>query len=211
MPAVIPEQYEVDTFLSPYKPLWILDPEEPGTVANVFSPQEYMRLKESLDQAMNKAREALSNTASEYSHHFGLPYHGGLIEEYKCDDAEFAILAMGALASEAKVAVEHLRMQGKKAGLIRIRAFRPFPTKEIKELAKTIKLLIVFDRDISAGMEGILSMEIRAVLLGMPEMPKVTSFIIGLGGVDVTSNQIADLVKKCLEDKIQGNAIWIRE
>jgi pyruvate/2-oxoacid:ferredoxin oxidoreductase alpha subunit len=209
MPAVIPDQHEVDAFLSPYKPLWFLNTEDPRSVANVFSPSEYMKLRENMQQAMNHARAKLSSTAKEYSLHFGLPFHGGMIEYYRCEDAESAIFALGALASEAKIAVDQLREQGRKIGLARIRVFRPFPIQEVRKLAETMRSMIVLDRDLSMGMEGILSTELKAALFGMPEKPVVTGFIVGLGGVDVTSHQIAKLVERVLEGKAHGDSIWI--
>ncbi len=209
MPAVLPEQHEVDAFLPPYKPLWKLDPEDPGSAANIFAPEKYMKLRENLQQAMDTAKRGLSNVAREYSHHFGLPHLGGMVERYRCEDAEVVVLALGALASEVKVAVDQLRMQGHKVGLMRVRVFRPFPTDEVRELAKTARSIVVFDRDISAGMEGILFTEVKAALFSSPEKPQVAGFIVGLGGVDVPGFQIAGLVEKCLEEKVQGNVIWV--
>jgi len=210
MPALLPEQYEVDAFLPPYKPLWTLDPENPGTASNIFTPQDYMRLREDLTQAMNRAREVLAEVATEYSNHFGLPHRGGLIEEYRCEDADVAVLALGALASEAKAAVDDLRKRGLKAGLARIRVFRPFPIDEIRRIAKSTKKMVILDRDISAGMEGILFTEVKAALFEMVEKPHLTGFIVGLGGVDVTSTQIAELVEKCSAGKVQHDTIWVR-
>ncbi len=209
MPAVLPEQQEVDAFLQPYRPVWTLDPDEPGSAGNIFSPREYMRLRKDLQYAMDKARETLPKVAKEYSHHFGLPHHGGMVERYRCEDAEIVVLALGALASEAMVAVDTLRVQGHKVGLVRVRVFRPFPTHEIREVANTVRTLVVLDRDLSAGMEGILFTEVKAALFETPEKPRVTGFIVGLGGVDVTNTEIAGVVQKCVKEKIEGGSIWI--
>lgn len=208
MPAVLPEQQEVDVFLPPFKPVWTLNPDEPGSASNIFAPAEYMKLREKLQQAMDGAKETLPRIAKEYSHHFGLPYRGGMVETYQCEDAEIAILALGGLASEAKDAVDGLRMKGHRVGLIRVRVFRPFPANEIRKIAKTVRTIVVFDRDVSAGMEGILFTEVKSALFGELSKLEVAGFIVGLGGVDVTSVQIAGLVKKCIKEKIQGGSIW---
>jgi len=201
MPAVLPGQEEVDSFLPPYKPVWTLNPDEPATMGNMAGPSETLETKEDLRIAMDRVREKLSNVAKEYSHHFGIPYAGGLVEQYRCDDAEVMIVAIGALASEAKVAVDQLRLRGRRIGLVRIRVFRPFPIKEIRELAKNTRAFVVFDRDVSFGMEGIILSEVKAALFDMPSSPHVTGFVVGLAGVDVTSKEMGDLVEKSLEQE----------
>lgn len=202
MPAVLPGQEEVDTFLPPYKPLWTLNTEDPGTMGNMFGPEETLRVKEDIQRAMGIAREKLLKTAREYSHHLGLPYNGGMVELYRCEDAEILVVALGALASEIKIAVDQLRSRGISVGLMRIRVFRPFPIREIREAAKNARSIIVFDRDMSAGMEGIAFTEIKAALYATTSPPQLTGFIVGIGGVDVTNVQIADFVEKCVQGKV---------
>ena len=199
MPAVLPGQEEVDSFLPQYEPVWTLNPDEPATMGNMAGPSETLETKQDLRMAMDGVREKLSNVAKEYSNHFGIPYAGGLVERYRCDDAEVIVVAIGALASEAKIAVDQLRTRGTRIGLVRIRVFRPFPIEEIQELAKNAKAFVVFDRDISFGMEGIILSEVKAALFDTPSPPHVSGFVVGLAGVDVTGNDIADLVEKSLE------------
>ncbi|MBS7651415.1 MAG: pyruvate ferredoxin oxidoreductase [Candidatus Bathyarchaeia archaeon] len=208
MPAIIPEQFEVDEYLPPYNPAVTLNPERPKTFSNIFKPEDYMSLRHGLDGAMVRAMKILEDVALEYSTHFGLPYHGGLVEKYKLEDAEAAIVALGGLASEAKDAVDKLRLRGLKVGLLRVRVFRPFPKEEMRRLAEDLKFMIVLDRDISFGMEGILYTELKASLYDLQDRPSLTGFIVGLGGVDVKSSQIADMVIKCLEGKFKGT-VWM--
>lgn len=208
MPAIIPEQFEVDEYLPPYNPAVTLNPERPKTFSNIFKPEDYMSLRHGLDGAMVRAMKILEDVALEYSTHFGLPYHGGLVEKYKLEDAEAAIVALGGLASEAKDAVDKLRLRGLKVGLLRVRVFRPFPKEEMRRLAENLKFMIVLDRDISFGMEGILYTELKASLYDLQDRPSLTGFIVGLGGVDVKSSQIADMVIKCLEGKFKGT-VWM--
>ena len=199
MPAVLPGQEEVDSFLPQYEPVWTLNPDEPATMGNMAGPSETLETKQDLRIAMDGVREKLSDVAKEYSNHFGIPYAGGLVERYRCDDAEVMVVAIGALASEAKIAVDQLRTRGRRIGLVRIRVFRPFPIEEIQELAKNVKAFVVFDRDISFGMEGIILSEVKAALFDTPSPPHVGGFVVGLAGVDVTSKDMADLVEKSLE------------
>ncbi|MEM3382355.1 MAG: pyruvate ferredoxin oxidoreductase, partial [Candidatus Bathyarchaeia archaeon] len=208
MPAIIPEQFEVDEYLPPYRPAATLNPERPKTFSNIFKPEDYMSLRDGLDGAMVRAMKILEDVALEYSTHFGLPYHGGLVERYRLEESEAAIVALGGLASEAKDAVDKLRLRGLKVGLLRVRVFRPFPKEEMRRLAENLKFMIVLDRDISFGMEGILYTEVKASLYDLQDRPSLTGFIVGLGGVDVKSSQIADMVIKCLEGKFKGT-VWM--
>ncbi|MEM3430257.1 MAG: pyruvate ferredoxin oxidoreductase [Candidatus Bathyarchaeia archaeon] len=208
MPAIIPEQFEVDEYLPPYRPAATLNPERPKTFSNIFKPEDYMSLRHGLDGAMVRAMKILEDVALEYSTHFGLPYHGGLVERYRLEESEAAIVALGGLASEAKDAVDKLRLRGLKVGLLRVRVFRPFPKEEMRRLAENLKFMIVLDRDISFGMEGILYTEVKASLYDLQDRPSLTGFIVGLGGVDVKSSQIADMVIKCLEGKFKGT-VWM--
>ncbi|MBS7627136.1 hypothetical protein KEJ51_08940, partial [Candidatus Bathyarchaeota archaeon] len=100
------------------------------------------------------------------------------------------------------------RLQGLKVGLLRVRVFRPFPKDEVRRMAEQLKFMIVFDRDVSLGMEGILYTEVKASLYNSSYKPSLLGFIVGLGGVDVRSNQIADLVMKSLEGKFI-NTVWV--
>jgi len=209
MPAVLPGQEEVDSFLPPYEPVWTLDPDKPATMGNMAGPSETLETKEDLRIAMDKVRKKLSDVACEYSNHFGIPYAGGLVEPYRCEDAEVMIVAIGALASEAKVAVDQLRIHGKRIGLVRIRVFRPFPIGEIRQLAKDASAFVVFDRDVSFGMEGIVLSEVKAALFGMSPSPRVTGYVVGLAGVDVTNRQLADLVEKSLDQDLRQETISV--
>jgi len=208
MPAIIPEQFEIDEYLPPYRPAATLNPERPKTFSNIFMPEDYMRLRHEMDRAMVRATKILEEAADEYSTHFGLRHHGGLVERYRLEGAEAAIVALGGLASEAKVAVDQLRMRGLKVGLLRVRVFRPFPKEDVRRLAENLRFIIVLDRDISFGMEGILYTEVKASLYDLSERPSLAGFIVGLGGVDVKSSEIADLVTKSMEGKFKGT-VWV--
>jgi pyruvate/2-oxoacid:ferredoxin oxidoreductase alpha subunit len=121
-----------------------------------------------------------------------------VIEPYRLDDAEIAVVAMGAIASEARVAVESLRNKGIRAGLLRVKAFRPFPAKEIRKELEG-KEVFVFDRSLSPGAGGILHGEIKAAFSDAG----LNLRIVGLGGVDVT--------KRTIEKAIFGKDVWIKE
>lgn len=112
---------------------------------------------------------------------------------------------MGAIGAESKLAVSELRRQGQRVGLARVRVFRPFPTEAIVELGKQARLVVI-DRNISVGSEGALFTEAKAALLGVPNV-SVHGYIAGLGGKDVTYQDVMSMVQRVQKGKT-GPQVW---
>ena len=197
MPVRIPSQKEIDDFLPPYKCGWILDVERPFSHSNLVSPEWYMEFRYMIQEAMENAKRLIPEIDKEYGQRFGFE-HGGLIEKYRCEDADLILLTMGTMGSEAKITVDSLRREGLKVGSARVRVFRPFPTEELMRLSEQAQMLTVIDRHVSFGMEGFLAAEIKASLFNKRDPPLVAGFLAGLGGRDVTSATIGKIVKKSL-------------
>jgi 2-oxoisovalerate ferredoxin oxidoreductase alpha subunit len=212
MPVKLPDQEEVDDFLPPYKSGWTLDTNNPFSHSNLVSPEWYMEFRYMIQEAMENAKHLIPVIDKEYGKTFGFE-HGGLVETYKCEDADLILLTMGTMGSEAKIAVENLRKDGLKVGSARVRVFRPFPTEEIVKLAQESRMLAAIDRHISFGMEGFLATEIKASLLNQKDKPLVAGFIAGLGGRDVTSDTIEKVAKKSLkwmrDGKVERETEWV--
>jgi len=194
MDADIPSREEVARFLPPYKPLWKLDTRKPVTHGSVVYPVDFSETRQSMQLGQESARAVIEKAADEFRDMFGR-YHGAMVEGYMLDDAEFLIVAMGSLAAESRVAVDALRKEGKAAGLLRVRFFRPFPIDEIRKCCAGREGLLVIDRDYSYGMEGALFTEVKAALYGHSSEP-VRNLIVGIGGRDVTYERIAENVRK---------------
>ncbi len=204
MPAEIPNQKDIDDYLGRYKPLWKVDPKNPITFGNIIMPEHYEKIRRAMQDAHENAKKLIPKITKEWENKFGR-FNGDLIEKYKCEDAETILLAMGAIAAESKVAIDYLRREGCKIGLARIRTFRPFPNEEIVKLAKKADLIVI-DRNISCGNEGALFTEVKSALYKKSNV-KVTGFIAGLGGKDVTYNHIIDMYKKSIKGKFK-DTIW---
>lgn len=138
MQVEVHEQEAVDKFLPPYRSLWKLDFEHPFTHGSVIYPDDYEEVRYSMFEAQESAREVIKKAALEYDSMVG-GFHGGLIETYEMEDAEVALIAMGSIASEGRVAVDELRERGYKCGLARVRSYRPFPIPELKEILSVYK------------------------------------------------------------------------
>ena len=177
----------------PYK----LDPNNPMTMGPVALPNYYFEFKRQQEEAMKNSLKVIQQIHDEYAELSGRGYGNGLVEKYKLDDAEIAIVCLGSTAGTVKTVVDVLREEGVKAGLLRIRAFRPFPADEIaKELAKT-KAIAVMDKSISfGGNGGALFQEVRHVLYDVQTHPYVVDYIYGLGGRDTSQAQM----RKIYED-----------
>jgi len=204
MPAEILTQEEVDEFVPPFKPYWKLDWQNPVTFGNVISDEYAMEKRFSMEQGMQAARRLYPEIAREFQQRFGR-YHGGLIEEYRTDDAEYIILAMAAVGSEAKVAVDNMREKGHKVGLARMRVIRPYPDEDLRRLGKG-RSLIALDRNISTGSGGVLYHETRSAVMNV-EGCKVYGYLAGVGGRDVTYEDVEEMTMKVVNGGVDQEVV----
>jgi pyruvate/2-oxoacid:ferredoxin oxidoreductase alpha subunit len=200
MPIELPMQDAVDRFLPRREHLWKLDVDNPRTFGSMTNPEYYVMMRKGMEDAMNEAKAKLDNVNTEFERLFGRRY--GPVESYMCDDADTVIFAMGTLGKESKRAVDELRRDGIKAGVARVRLFRPFPGEDIEKIAGNAEKIVIFDRDCSFGKGGILSTEIRSVVEG-----NISSYVVGIGGLDVPYTTI----KKCVENAKGQRDEWITE
>jgi len=212
MPVQIPDQKDIDYFLPAYNPPWLLDVDNPVTHGSIVYPEWYMEFRYFMYEAMENARKLIPEVDKEYGKHFGIQ-HGGLVEKYKCEDADLIILSMGTIGSEAKLAVDNLRKQGRKVGAARVRVFRPFPKDEIVKIADNAQMLTVIDRQVSYGMEGPLHTEVKSSLYSKEDLPLSAGFITGLGGRDVKVSDIEMMVNKSFRylqaGRVEKEVEWV--
>jgi pyruvate/2-oxoacid:ferredoxin oxidoreductase alpha subunit len=198
LPVDVPTQEEIDEFLPAFKPGWNLDVNNPVTFGNIIGPDDYFRVRRAMEDASQYAKQLIPTIEDEWKKKFGR-YHGGLIEKYRCEDADYILLAMGAIGAESKVSVDNLRKKGKKIGLGRVRTFRPFPKEEIVRLGKHADIIVI-DRNISVGLGGALGSEVKDALYQKSDA-KVHTFIAGLGGKDVPFDDIEKICLKAIAGK----------
>ncbi|TGE35281.1 pyruvate synthase [Desulfosporosinus fructosivorans] len=187
----IPNQEKIDQFL-PLNRVRTLDVENPQGVNTVASPEFYMDYKFHQNEAMEQAKTVINSVASDYGEKFGRDW-SGLIETYQMDDAEQAFVAMGSMVSDARIVVDELRKEGHKVGLVKVRAWRPFPAEALLEALNKVQRITVCDKNIVFGLGGALGTEVKSALYGQAVI--INSYILGLGGRDVTTEEI----KKVLE------------
>ncbi len=197
-PVDIPEQEEVDRFLPPYEPAYRLDFDDPFTMGAMVGPEAYMETRFHVHMDMMEARGVIRRVADEYAEAFGR-HRGGLIETYDIEGADVVLVSMGSLLGTMRDAVDELREEGLKVGLLKVRCFRPFPKEAINDALKGVGVVGVIEKDVSLGLEGTLCSEMRAAFCG-EESPEISSFIMGLGGRDVTVEEIKRVARELVAD-----------
>jgi pyruvate/2-oxoacid:ferredoxin oxidoreductase alpha subunit len=208
-PLELPEQDAVDEFLPPFGVPTRFDIHNPAFVGNVVSPEQYMVFRQRSFDDMEKTRPVIKRVNEEYRRIMGRGYD--VVEAIDTDDAEVVLVTSGAMTSTARVAIESLRHRGYRAGLLKMKAFRPFPTLEVREVLKNVPKAAVLDRNISLGKEGIWCQEVKAALYPLQSRPMVTNYIAGICGADVSPEMIEEMVLGTLERKEPADLpIWVR-
>lgn len=198
-PVDIPEKSKVKRFLPDYSPLYKLDPKDPVTMGPIAFPNSFMEFKKQEQNGMTEALKIIPKVNSNFKKQFNRKYGNGLIETYKIKDAQHAVVAMGTICTTARSAVDELRKKGIKAGMIKIRSYRPFPREEIKNITKKIKTIAVLDRNISLGDTGAVFSDLSSAL--QDSKIRINDFIVGLGGRDVTKKDIKDSIEQTISKK----------
>ena len=176
----------VQKFIGPFKAVNpLLDSKNPVTVGPFDGLHGwYFEHKVGQNVAMDKALRVIQEVADEYAELSGRHY--GLLDPYMMDDAEIAIVVVGSTAGTTRMVVNDLRAKGVKAGMVRVRAFRPFPVAEYMRVLGDCKVVGVMDRADSFGAQGgPVFLEVRSALYDCDPRPKVLPFIYGLGGRDI--------------------------
>ncbi len=165
----------------PYK----LDPDNPMTMGPIALQNYYFEFKRQQDEAMKNALKKIQETNSEFAEISGRSYGNGLVDSYMLGDAEIAVVCVGSTAGTLKVVVDALRQEGIKAGLLRLRTFRPLPVEELRNALKNAKAIAVMDKSMSfGGFGGAVYHEVRHALYDLQTHPPVVNYIYGLGGRD---------------------------
>jgi pyruvate/2-oxoacid:ferredoxin oxidoreductase alpha subunit len=132
----------------------------------------------------------------------------GVIERYRCEDADFVIASLGSMCGTARDAVDALREAGHAAGLVKLRLFRPFPVAALRAALAGVRDVLVLDRNFSPGAGGVLHQELRAALYGMQSPPRVHGLLAGVGGVNVPPQKIVELALAARGREPVAEPVW---
>ena len=203
-PILLPEQTEVDKFLPPYQHPLPLNPDKPVTMGGFAPPYIYTEAKKAQEVTLTAAKEVVLQCWKDFGDAFGRYYSP--VECYRCKDARVLLLTMGSFSETAMIAIDKLREEGKNVGLIRLRLWRPFPFREIRQAVKNAEVLIILDRALSfGGPGGPVCSEVRSALYSADKKPKVVGFVGGLGGRDISVAGFKDIVNRGIEISQTGS------
>lgn len=178
--------------LVPFK----LDPENPITMGPLDLYDYYFEHKRQQEEAMQIAPRIIKGVHDEYARISGRKYGNGLIEPYRLEDAEIATVCLGSTAGTTKTVVDQLRTRGIKAGLLRLRTYRPYPVQDIVNALENVEAVAVMDRSHSFGAHGgPVFHEMRHILYEASIHPQIVDYIYGLGGRDMPQTLIHEIYK----------------
>ena len=206
----IPEIDKVKKFLPDYKALYKLDPQEPLTLGCLADPDYYMETRYALQETLKEAIALINKRAEEFNKAFSRNTCG-LIEGYKTSDATDVIIALGSVCGTIKDVIDDLRSAGQKVGLLKIVVYRPFPAEEIYSALKAVERIAVIDKAISLGSWGPVYTDVKAAFYGRENCPKISGFIMGLGGRDIKIDSIKTVFKLMKDKPVEAEFIDIKK
>lgn len=205
----IPEQAQVDEFIPHQLFPNRMDLENPKSTCMTAGPAWNTEFRYQQHVATMQSAKKIRDIDKEFGEKFGRSY-GGLLEGYCCEDATVILLTLGSVVGTARVVVDQLRGKGFKVGLAKLRCIRPFPTEELACVVAKAKVVGVLEKDISFGYEGAVFSDVRSALAGVDHMPQAYNFIAGLGGRNISKEDIMAMFMKLLhaaDGEVQKNTV----
>jgi len=191
-PVDMISQEDADRYLPKFMPKERLDAADPMSFGMYATPEYYLEFRYETDKALKDSQSIIRSAGAEFGKMFGRDY-SAMVEEYRLEDAETVIVAMGSICGTIKDTIDDMRSEGQKVGLLRLRVYRPFPKDDVAKALKNAKRVAVLDKNISLGAKGAVALEVKDALYGS-SVP-VYDYIIGLGGRDVRKKDIREVVE----------------
>jgi pyruvate ferredoxin oxidoreductase alpha subunit len=179
----MPSQEQVDAFLPPFEPRQSLDPSRPVSIGAMVGPEAFMEVRYLEHTRQMRALELIPGWAEEFRQAFGRD-SGGLMRQYRTEDAETIVVALGSVLGTIKDTVDEMREQGERIGVLGITCFRPWPTSAVRDALARARRVVVLEKSMSVGLGGIVSANVRASYTGHPDV--VHTVVAGLGGRAIT-------------------------
>ncbi|MEW8009848.1 MAG: transketolase C-terminal domain-containing protein [Candidatus Thiodiazotropha sp.] len=196
----IPEQEQVDRFLPPFEPRQVLDPAEPISIGAMVGPEAFTEVRYLAHHKQMRALELIPEIAGEFKTIFGRD-SGGLISNYRTDDAETIIVTLGSVIGTIADVIDTMRDAGHKIGAISLRCYRPFPKEHLRKALLECQRVVVFEKCLAVGMGGIVANNVRMSTRGLST--PVYTVIGGLGGRPITRMSLTDLFERAMQDDLE--------
>jgi pyruvate ferredoxin oxidoreductase alpha subunit/phenylglyoxylate dehydrogenase alpha subunit len=218
----LPDQDQVDAFLGVKNVNWhaALDPKRPMAIdpltggAGGSGPSTFVRYRKGQCAGMQNALQVITRVHEEWGNRIGR-HHAPLIESYRMDGAEYAIVTLGSMTGAGKDAVDGARRRGEMVGLVKVKTYRPFPVGAVAAALGSVKAVGVVDRSVSFGWNcGPLFQDTIAALGSLPHRVPAMSFIGGLAGADITIGHFEGVIRRTAElaaSRVPGETVWLNE
>ena len=196
----IPSQEQVDAFLPPYEPRQVLDPREPVSIGAMVGPEAFMEVRYLAHAKQMQALARIPELGADFKAVFGRE-SGGLMHTYRAEDAETIVVAMGSVLGTIKDTIDEMRLDGHRIGALAITSYRPFPGKQVRDVLKGARRVVVLEKSMAVGIGGILASDIR---LALSELPVADYAVIaGLGGRPITKKSLRTLFESAMRDALE--------
>ncbi|MCP4689991.1 MAG: pyruvate ferredoxin oxidoreductase [Desulfobacterales bacterium] len=193
----VPDASLVDEFLPPFQPPFKLDVDDPRMFGGMMGPEYYYEERYVMHRDARDALERLPKICREFKEIFGRSYD--MVEAHLVEDADVIVVTAGTITSVTRIAVDALRREGIRAGLMKVRLFRPVPADQWRAALGRAEKVVVIDRNLTAGVGGVFAGEVKAALYPLENRPAVYPVVAGLGGRDVTPADVEGAVRHALD------------
>jgi pyruvate ferredoxin oxidoreductase alpha subunit len=198
-PLELPSQEDVDSFLGPFRPRQVLDPDEPMTIGSMVGPEAFTEVKYLAHLRQQEALDAIPQLVSALSALTGRA-SGGLLGGYRIEDAELVVVAMGSVLGTLAVLIDEMRAEGIAVGALAIRTFRPFPRAEVAAALGGASRIIVLERAIAIGAGGVLTDSVRWALGARGAA--LHTVIAGLGGRPIMRRSLRAIMESAMRGEL---------
>jgi len=199
----------VREFLPPREPVNPIDPDNPMTYGPLALQNYYMEIKKQQYEAFKSINPHIKKVLEEYSEFSGRRYD--FIKKYHVDDADIIFVILGSAAGTVREAVNRLRKEGVKVGVLSLTLYRPFPANEVREVLRNANTVIVMDRSCSIGSPGAqLYLDVATTLYSLPDRPRLVNIIYGLGGRDMFPDDIKKVLEVIKDPKVTEYWLGVR-
>ena len=187
------DQAVVDSFLPPYEPRQVLDPDDPVSIGAMVGPEAFEEVRYLAHLRQLDALELIPSVAEEFAALTGRA-SGGLVHPYRLEDAETVIVAMGSVLGTIKDAVDARREAGERVGVLGVAAFRPFPVAAVADALRRARRVIVVEKAFSLGMGGVLATDVATA--SPASGPDLATVVAGLGGRPITRRDVEGIIER---------------
>ncbi len=205
-PVFVPNQDDVDTYLPKFETTNKMDINEPRSLCFSTTPDDNMEFKYVQHAALLNSVDIIEEVDKSFGDAFGR-YYGGMTDSYMTDDAEVAIVTLGSVAGTVRTVIDEMREEGYKVGMMKIRYMRPFPEKELIDLAATTPVLGVLEKNVSFGYEGTVYTNVNSVFTNIENSPKTYNFVAGFGGRDISKADVRQMFMELIENKKEAKRV----